>query len=337
MGNDSPTATALAQIFEDALGVTDVVSTDTFVELGGSSLQVVEVLAAIQQRLSVRPTIGDFAAHPSITQLADRIDQLAAKRFGDAGSIATALRESSDTADEPALFCIAGSGGSVWSFVPLAAGVPPSLPVYAFQQKGLEFRALPDWTMRQLVRRVTSMIREIQPHGPYRLLGHSMGGVAALEVARRLEREGESVDFVVLLDATVPTRSRKSTPLGVSADPRRADRSWASRIRLYGDLLSAGLIRRPLGRQQEVFYELGLRVQNNHELAPWNGRVLMIGTADTIHDRSFWNDILLGDVAFIETSGDHMSVIRDEKTVRVIADEIAARLRRRTDLDDHEI
>ncbi|MDZ7915060.1 MAG: alpha/beta fold hydrolase [Rhodococcus sp. (in: high G+C Gram-positive bacteria)] len=336
MGNDSPTATALAHIFEDALGVTDVVSTDTFVELGGSSLQVVEVLAAIQQRLSVRPSIGDFVAHPSIAQLADRIDQLAAKRFGDAGSIATALREASGAADEPALFCIAGSGGSVWSFVSLAASVPPSLPVYAFQQKGLEFRALPDWTMRQLVHRVTSMIREIQPHGPYRLLGHSMGGVAALEVARRLEYEGESVDVVVLLDATVPTRSRKSTSMGGSQNGR-VDRSWAYRIRLYGDLLCAGLIRRPLGRQQEVFYELGLRVQNNHKLTPWSGRVLMIGTADTIHDRSFWNDILLGDVTSIETSGDHMSVIRDEETVRVIGDAITAQLRRRTDIDDHEI
>jgi thioesterase domain-containing protein len=45
------------------------------------------------------------------------------------------------------------------------------------------------------------VIREIQPHGPYLLSGYSMGGYAAIEMARKLEAAGEAVPFVGLIDS----------------------------------------------------------------------------------------------------------------------------------------
>jgi nonribosomal peptide synthetase DhbF len=44
-------------------------------------------------------------------------------------------------------------------------------------------------------------IRSVQPTGPYFLLGWSFGGIAANAVATRLQREGEKVAFLALLDA----------------------------------------------------------------------------------------------------------------------------------------
>ena len=41
----------------------------------------------------------------------------------------------------------------------------------------------------------------LQPTGPYRLLGWSLGGQIAHAVAGRLRREGERVEFLALLDA----------------------------------------------------------------------------------------------------------------------------------------
>jgi thioesterase domain-containing protein len=47
----------------------------------------------------------------------------------------------------------------------------------------------------------TEAIRAAQPEGPYRLVGWSMGGLVAFEIARRLETSGRRVAFLGLLDA----------------------------------------------------------------------------------------------------------------------------------------
>ncbi|MBR7559922.1 alpha/beta fold hydrolase, partial [Mycobacterium tuberculosis] len=69
-------------------------------------------------------------------------------------------------------------------------------------------------------------LRRIQPGGPYVLLGHSLGGLIALEVARRLRRAGEEVALVMTLDTFVPQQtaravgsSTQKSPADSHADP----------------------------------------------------------------------------------------------------------------------
>ena len=47
-------------------------------------------------------------------------------------------------------------------------------------------------------------IRTIQPMGPYYLVGWSLGGALAMEVAHQLEQAGRNVAFLGLLDSYVP-------------------------------------------------------------------------------------------------------------------------------------
>lgn len=49
-------------------------------------------------------------------------------------------------------------------------------------------------------------IESIQPAGPYRLLGFCSGALVAFEVARLLRERGETVDQLVLINATAPVR-----------------------------------------------------------------------------------------------------------------------------------
>ncbi len=44
-------------------------------------------------------------------------------------------------------------------------------------------------------------VREVQPHGPYRLLGWSLGGNVVHAMATHLQSEGEEVEMLVMLDS----------------------------------------------------------------------------------------------------------------------------------------
>jgi hypothetical protein len=54
-------------------------------------------------------------------------------------------------------------------------------------------------------------IREIQPRGPYRLLGSSFGGLLAFEMALQVERAGDAVEFLGMIDTKPAAFARRWT------------------------------------------------------------------------------------------------------------------------------
>ncbi|WP_322030652.1 condensation domain-containing protein [Paraburkholderia sp. J76] len=65
----------------------------------------------------------------------------------------------------------------------------------------------PDFPLRafeDLAADAVRLIRLIQPHGPYILMGYCVLGAMALEAAHQLRREGETVELVVLTDSWCP-------------------------------------------------------------------------------------------------------------------------------------
>jgi thioesterase domain-containing protein len=59
--------------------------------------------------------------------------------------------------------------------------------------------------MEQLAARLRKTIVALQPDGPYRLAGWSFGGILAYEIAVQLIGWDEDVEFLGLIDATLPT------------------------------------------------------------------------------------------------------------------------------------
>lgn len=55
-------------------------------------------------------------------------------------------------------------------------------------------------TIEELADFYISHIQEVQPKGPYDLLGWSFGGILALEIAKRLARDGHSIGTLALID-----------------------------------------------------------------------------------------------------------------------------------------
>jgi thioesterase domain-containing protein len=98
------------------------------------------------------------------------------------------------------LFCVHPAGGTATCYLHLARALDKNWSVYGVQ---LATKPVP-FDLPSLAADHVTAIRGVQPQGPYHLLGWSVGGIIALEVARQFELQGHAVRHVILLDSYTP-------------------------------------------------------------------------------------------------------------------------------------
>jgi thioesterase domain-containing protein len=79
-------------------------------------------------------------------------------------------------------------------------------PIYGIQARGLDSTETPLDRVEDMAQYYINFIREMQPKGPYFLVGLSSGGLVQLEVAQRLSGSGEEIGLLAFLDTWPHTR-----------------------------------------------------------------------------------------------------------------------------------
>jgi amino acid adenylation domain-containing protein len=185
----------LAAIWCEFLGLERVGRHDNFFELGGHSLLAVRMIANLRQAFDIDLPIQAIFKTQTLTLLAAGLEQ---PSEDDRGLIRLAGRE-----DATPLFCIHTTGEHIDYYRSLATALGAQFAVFALFPP-------PHWqtehdALQHLVTVHADTIQAQQPAGPYRLLGWSAGGSIALAVANELERRGESLSYVGMLDAPTPS------------------------------------------------------------------------------------------------------------------------------------
>lgn len=109
--------------------------------------------------------------------------------------------------DRPPLYCVHPASGSAYCYSGLARMVGPGQPVYGLEAPGLEGERPPAGSVDELVTAHLAAIRSAVPAAPapvVSLLGWSMGGVLAFELAHRLRAAGVGVAALIMVDCPVP-------------------------------------------------------------------------------------------------------------------------------------
>lgn len=102
----------------------------------------------------------------------------------------------------PPLFCAPPVVGLGWGYRALLPHIPAEHPLYGLQtSRGLQRPEPLPASMAELTADLANQLRMVQPSGPYHLLGWSLGGIIALALAEELQRRGERVRLLVILDS----------------------------------------------------------------------------------------------------------------------------------------
>ncbi|PBC51089.1 non-ribosomal peptide synthetase [Rhodococcus sp. ACS1] len=185
----------ITAVFADVLGIADVPADEAFFALGGTSMGAASVATELRRRLDRDVPIEWVFTDPTAQRLAARIDDGARPEsfFG------TVVELRPADAGAP-LFCVHPLSGLAWCFGGLADHVGDR-PLYGIQATGMP--DLPE-TLSELAARYVDAIRSVQPAGPYHLLGWSLGGTIAHEMAVQLRDAGHEVAAPALLDTLLP-------------------------------------------------------------------------------------------------------------------------------------
>lgn len=114
----------------------------------------------------------------------------------------------------PPFFCVHAMLGSAFPYHQLALNLPQEQPCYGLQSRGLDGVLEPLEKIEEMAELYVSLIKEVQPKGPYYIGGYSFGGWIAFEMARVLRNSGDTVALLAMFETSVPF----ANPLGINTE-----------------------------------------------------------------------------------------------------------------------
>jgi thioesterase domain-containing protein len=252
---------------------------------------------------------------------------------------------------KPAVWSIHPVGGSVLWIRRLARDLPEDQPIRGIQARGLDGEHVPFSSIPSMARHYVSLVRQVQPEGPYLLSGASFGGVVAFEMAQQLTATGARVELLALFDTFGPGYPARRTfwPRLTGVLRRAGDLPWAHRpaflwSRLHRDRgagLTSGLgdlAGAPMVRGVQNVIAANLRALAKYDPQPYAGPIVLFRAMQRPRDLgegyedpdNGWSKVAPGRVDVIPIDGDHRFIL-DPPTVDELSLKFAACVRRITE------
>ncbi|CCV10741.1 non-ribosomal peptide synthetase [Mesorhizobium sp. STM 4661] len=202
---DLPTA-QLTKIWEELLCRTGIQPDDDFFDLGGHSMLAAQLMLRIKDVFNRSLPLKILLTDSTIRRLAMSLSQPAdaAKKYPEGSTPVAMLKQGGGRVP---LFCVPSAPGSALGYLQLARLLDDDQPVYAVQFDG-DGEDDVGKSFEQIAGRCVEHVRQLRPHGPYRICGYSFGGGLAYEMARQLIAAGELVDLLAIFDGRLPKSRR---------------------------------------------------------------------------------------------------------------------------------
>ncbi len=167
---------------------------DHFFEVGGSSLMSVTLMMEIERAFGRALPLSTLLTEPTVEKLAQALER-------PVDFVRDSLVLLRDGGHAPPLFLVHDGEGETLPYLGLSKFLNGNRKVYGILPRSTIDHPILHSRLEDIVEFYLSVVRAAQPSGPYHLGGLCIGGFIALEIARRLQEQGEEVALVLLLDA----------------------------------------------------------------------------------------------------------------------------------------
>lgn len=330
----------VAGVWEKLLGVSPVGVKDNFFELGGHSMLAVQMVAEIERRGGRRLPLASLFQEATVEHLARLLRQ--PEICPPESSLVPLRREGT----RRPFFAVHPAGGTVFCYRLLAEHLGSDQPVYGLQAVGVDGLRPPQEVAEHMAAHYIAAVRTVQPRGPYRLGGWSLGGNLAFEMARQLREQGERVELLALIDtgAVAPNRQPDQNdflPLIMDLFPSEDEltlddlRAMAPKQHLEYFLqraMQAGIVlpgfAPELGEHVFEVFKANLKAMFYYQPKPYAGRITLFCAEQRPQSIEIARDPLLGWGAWAQGGvqlhpipGAHADMVR-EPNVRVLAEQL---------------
>jgi surfactin synthase thioesterase subunit/acyl carrier protein len=189
------TQRTLLALWREVLKRQDVGCDDNFFLFGGDSLAAIDLIHRIGRKLKHSLPLKLLIEAPTVRQLEDRLGA------ANLGSIDNTIRIHT-SGSRRALFAVGGIHGSCLHLCPVFRSLGSDQPCYGLQPPGMDWTSVGCATLPDMAAHYIGVMQALQPHGPYRLLGDSFGGLVVYEMALQLQMMGEHIEFLGMLDTS---------------------------------------------------------------------------------------------------------------------------------------
>ncbi len=224
----------VAAIWEKVLGLAKISVTANFFDIGGHSLLAAQLLARIEQSFGKKIPLAKLFQAPTIQQLSVLLVGQAAPES------VTGLVALQPKGSRPPIFCLHG----VPSMRLLSAALGEDQPFLLLNLPDDASLTAP-YNVEDMAAIHLKTIQQVQPQGPYFLMGWCREALLAYEIAQRLQAQGQEVGMVVMFDTWIPKFLARFS----GGEARRARRTFElERLRLHAQNL------RQMGLRETMTY-----------------------------------------------------------------------------------
>ncbi len=186
-----PMQHVIADTFRDVLRLDHFGIGDNFFDKGGHSLAAITASSHLERMLAQPVSPAWIFQAPTPLELTLLLETSFA-------TPTTHIVPLQPLGDRPPLFCIHDLNNRAFNYANCARLLAPDQPLYGLVPGPLEASFADKPLFDSLRLAYVAAIKAVQPHGPYRIVGFSFGGVLAFEVAHALLAEGKDVLLIMI-------------------------------------------------------------------------------------------------------------------------------------------
>ena len=193
----TPMQMQLQLVFERFLKKRPIGIDASFFELGGDSLQALNLIIELERVTGKTLPLGILYEAPTIDALSKAIERHAETKWSSLVPLQPLGKRS------PLIF-VHTTPGDVLGYGGLVYHLGTEQPCYGFQSLGFHEPNQAHQRLDEMAAYYVRLLRDFQPHGPYYLGGWCYGGIIAVEMAQQLRAVGQEVAFLALIETPAP-------------------------------------------------------------------------------------------------------------------------------------